>query len=202
MNPVALTSKLFAALCNRLLENQPGVASALATHSPEVFSVECPPLRLGLHIEADGRLVADDPFLASTSIVVRPFGALLVHAGVAAPSQAFFVSGSEALAYAFGGIFEELDLQAEDALSDIFGPVFANEFIKASREFVSWQKETFRRSFQLVAGYAVERRVIAGRREIGEFIRNVDELRDRLARLEKRLDRLSRNDFRNVGTSG
>ncbi|MBU6459537.1 MAG: hypothetical protein KGQ58_01460 [Proteobacteria bacterium] len=201
MNHPTVISRLFASLCNRLLENQPGVARALALHSPSVFSVEVRPVRLAFHIEPDGRLVAADPALASTVIVVHPFNAMLAHAGVTTPAQAFLVSGSDTLAYAFSGLFEELDWQAEEALSNIFGPIFAAEFIKAAQGFVRWQKETVRRSLGLVASYVIERQVLPSSREVAAFIKEVDVFRDRLARLEKRLEKLYQRSYGDVGTT-
>ncbi|MGH8729316.1 MAG: sterol-binding protein, partial [Burkholderiales bacterium] len=74
------------------------------------------------------------------------------------------------------------------------GDVAAHRIAGAGRDFVAWQRTLF--SNFAAAGaefFTFEQPLLANPKRAREFMAEVDELRDAVARLEKRLEKLGRS---------
>lgn len=77
----------------------------------------------------------------------------------------------------------------EEDLSRVFGDIAAHRMAETGRVFLRWgsqSAEGLARSF--TEYWTEERPLIAAARDLGEFNRDVDTLRDDVARLEKRIE--------------
>jgi len=102
------------------------------------------------------------------------------------------LDGDAALANAVFFLFRNLRWDVEEDLSRIVGDVAAHRAAGAARSFAAWQRQAAERLGQNVAEYLKEEaRLAVHPHELGTFARRVDDLRDAVERLEKRVQRLA-----------
>ncbi|MBK8119690.1 MAG: hypothetical protein IPK39_11305 [Sulfuritalea sp.] len=102
------------------------------------------------------------------------------------------IEGSAEFAEALGFVIRNLRWDAEEDLSKIVGDIAARRMVSSTREFAAWQKQAARNFAENLAEYFTEEQpLIAGRIAIADFTADIDRLRDDVARLEKRLQRLA-----------
>jgi ubiquinone biosynthesis protein UbiJ len=105
------------------------------------------------------------------------------------------VAGDTEFAQAVNYVARNLQWDLEEDLSRLFGDVAAHRMAEAGRTLSRWGSQSAENVGRSLAEYWTEEDpLIAGAREVEEFNRAVDALRDDVARLEKRLDHLSRQD--------
>ena len=110
-------------------------------------------------------------------------------------------AGDAELAAALQFLARHLEWDFEEDLSRVVGDVAAHRIAGGARDFVAWQKEAALRLGQNFAEYLTEEAgVIAPQAEVAGFARAVDDLRDAVERLEKRIARLEQAIGR--GTAG
>ncbi len=110
-------------------------------------------------------------------------------------------AGDAELAAALQYLARHLEWDVEEDLSRVVGDVAAHRIAGGARDFVAWQKEAAVRLGQNFAEYLTEEAgVIAPQAEVAGFARAVDDLRDAVDRLEKRIAHLEQSKGR--GTAG
>ena len=71
--------------------------------------------------------------------------------------------------------------------------VLAHRMVDQGRRFAAWNREAADRLAQNLAEYWIEERPLLARpADVRQFLTDVDQLRDDLARLEKRIEALTR----------
>jgi ubiquinone biosynthesis protein UbiJ len=81
---------------------------------------------------------------------------------------------------------------AED-LSKVFGDVLAQRMVTEGRRFAAWNREAAEKLAQNFAEYWIEEQPLLARpADVRQFLADADQLRDDLARLEKRIEILTR----------
>ena len=191
-----LVSLPAATILNKVLEGEPWARARLAPFAGETveFTVaSAPPLRLAIR---DGGRIAPGDAAPTLTFSLRE-GALATLA-TAAPGaaggderlmRAFDVAGNARLASEILLLARHLRWDAEEDLSRLVGDVLAHRIAGTARRFVAWHLEAARRLAGNLVEYAVEeRRLLVPRGEFEEFAAGVAQLRDRLARLAKRLE--------------
>ncbi len=99
--------------------------------------------------------------------------------------------GDTALARDILYIAQNLRWDIEEDLSRVFGDIAAHRMVQAGDDFRRWQRATAEQLARSAAAYWTEERpLIAARRDIERYVREVDVLRDDVARAEKRLANL------------
>jgi len=89
-------------------------------------------------------------------------------------------------------VARNLRWDVEEDLSRVFGDIAAHRMAETGRTLNRWGAQALENTGRAFAEYWTEERpLIAGRRDLDEFNRAVDALRDDVARLEKRLENLS-----------
>jgi len=102
------------------------------------------------------------------------------------------IEGSADLASTVDYLFRNLTWDFEEDLSRVFGDVVAHRLASGGRAFAAWQREAVLRLAENLAEYWTEEQPLLARpADVEDFCRNVDTLRDDVARLEKRVERLS-----------
>lgn len=102
------------------------------------------------------------------------------------------ISGDTDLAEAVQFIFLNMRWNIEEDLSRVVGDVAAHRIVNGSRAFLDWQREAAQRLGENFSEYwREEAGLLAPRSEVNRYVADVEELRDAVARLEKRIDALT-----------
>ncbi len=124
-------------------------------------------------------------------ITLTPGVALRLLATDADAWQKVDVAGDTALAREILYIAQNLRWDVEEDLSRVFGDIAAHRMVKAAAEVKRWQRDSAENLARAAAAYWTEERpLIAARQDVERFVRDVDNLRDDVARLEKRIQQL------------
>jgi len=181
----------FCFFVNRLLDAEPWARERLAPFSGQTVEIAALPLpTLRIAILEGGRL---GPGAEAPHLVMR-FGPAALFALAGGEDEflaAVEVSGSEKLAREAVFLARHLRWDVEEALSRVLGDVAARRVAEAARGFAAWQMDAARRVTAAAVDFlAEEARLLVRREDQAAHAHAVADLRDALARLEKRLERL------------
>lgn len=102
------------------------------------------------------------------------------------------IAGDTDFAAAINRLARDLRWDIEEDLSRAFGDIAAHRMAESGRTFRRWGEQSLENTGRSFAEYWTEERpLIAGARDLEVFNRAVDELRDDVARIEKRVENLS-----------
>jgi ubiquinone biosynthesis protein UbiJ len=145
-------------------------------------------------INDDGTLLAA-PATASPAVVIRLSyaTALKILADGEAAWREADVQGDSALAATISKIAANLTWDVEEDLSHIFGDIAAHRLADAGRSAAAWPKQAATSLAGNVAEFLTEeKQLLVTPLRAEEFARDVDELRDAVERLDKRIEHLLR----------
>jgi ubiquinone biosynthesis protein UbiJ len=101
------------------------------------------------------------------------------------------ITGDTDLASAIHHVARNLRWDMEEDLSRVLGDIAAHRMAETGRAFQRWGAQAADNTARAFAEYWTEEQpLIAGARDLEQFGRAVDQLRDDAARLEKRIERL------------
>ncbi len=179
---------------NRLLRANTWALDRLRPHAGKCALLSCPPLALKLRVQDSGELApagAETP--PDTRIDVSAGAMLRMAARDDTAWAEARVTGDIELAAAIDFIRRNIAWDYEEDLSRVFGDVAAHRMAATARQLDRWGRDTALNLAHAVAEYATyEQPVLASAQAIEAFNREVDDLRDATARLEKRLALLQR----------
>ena len=189
----AVTPEPLVAFLNHLLEPAPWARERLAPFAGRTWRVTLAPLSdLTFVVATSGTLEASDATPEPDLVVALTPAALpaLARRDESVLREMTF-SGDAELAAALQFLARHLEWDVEEDLSRVVGDVAAHRIAGGARDFLAWQREAALRLGQNVAEYLTEEAgVIAAPADVSAFARAVDDLRDAVERLEKRIDRL------------
>ena len=182
-----------AAAINHLLKSASWARDRLKPCAGKIARFTVAPFTITLTILDSGE-IADAPATGSAdaSFTLTPGIALRMLAADQSAWQQIGVSGDTALTREILYVAQNLRWDLEEDLSRVFGDIAAHRMVRAAHELNYWRRETawsFARS--LAAYWTDERPLIASRGNVERIVRDVDNLRDDVARLEKRIVNLS-----------
>lgn len=185
-----------AAAINHLLRSASWARERLAPCAGKIARFNVAPFTVTLAILDSGE-VAAAPATASAdaTFTLTPGIALRMLSQDQNAWQQVEVTGNTSLTREILYVAQNLRWDVEEDLSRVFGDMAAHRMVRTAHELDHWRRETaasFARS--LAAYWTEERPLIASRENVESFVRDVDVLRDDVARLEKRLDNLLRQD--------
>ncbi len=103
------------------------------------------------------------------------------------------IEGDTRLVQQVKSILDDMDVDWEEEISSLLGDPLAHQVGNLARGALGWWRSTTETLRQDVAEYLVEEKQMVARRErLEAFSVAVDSLRDDTARLEKRIERLTR----------
>jgi ubiquinone biosynthesis protein UbiJ len=178
---------------NHLLSQQRWAAERLRAFSGQNVEFRCPPFpELRVRILDSGLLDRAEAAAASSLVVTfKPAALPLIFGGDRTALKHVDVEGSAELASAVQYLARHLSWDAEEDLSRIFGDVLAHGVATQGRAFAAWQREAATRLAEnLVEYWTEEQPLLARTPDVEKFCHDVDTLRDDLARIEKRIERL------------
>lgn len=200
-------ARLFVAAANHLIAQSGWAAGRLrpfaGRHAQVVLGAGQADGRGGMRfpfsIGADGLLAAtgNDTDIPADVTLRLPGDALtaltaLPGGGLEAVLGRVQVSGAADLAETLGFVFRQLRWDGEADLARLVGDIPAHRLSRLAGQAVTWQREAGQRLLANGTEYLVEERgLLPAKGELAVFGHDVDRLRDDLARLEKRLQRLN-----------
>ncbi|MEY2633621.1 MAG: hypothetical protein RIR00_2275 [Pseudomonadota bacterium] len=181
----------FAAL-NHLLAQSSWAAGRLQAYYGQTLRIELAGMSLLATLEDGPRLspaaAGSEPAVTLQLPADTPIRLLTDRSSL---FSAVRLQGAADFAEALGFVFRNLSWDVEDDLARVVGDVAAHRLVQGGRDLLAWQQRSVENLGHNLAEYVSEEKgYIATRRELDHFCHDVDQLRDDLARLEKRLQRL------------
>ena len=182
-----------ARFINHLLRGAAWAREELSRFSGRTARFEVFPLSLSLTVLDSGEtaLAAPDAVPAVTARLT-PGLMLRLAARDERAWQDVEIAGDTDFAAAIHHVARNLRWDVEEDLSRVFGDIAAHRMVETGRTLDRWGVQALHNTGRAFAEYWTEERpIIAGRRDLDEFNRAVDALRDDVARLEKRIENIS-----------
>ena len=180
---------------NHLLNAEAWARDKLKPHAGQCVEFRSPPLP-ALHLAIlDTGLLGSAAEDAAPSLVVTigPAALPAFLRGEDALLREIGIEGNADLAGTVQYLFRHLRWDVAEDLSKVFGDALAERMVTQGRRFAAWNRETAEKLAQNFAEYWTEEQSLLARpAEVRQFLADADQLRDDLARLEKRIDMLTR----------
>jgi len=189
-----LIPSLYIPALNRLLRQNSWALERLRPFAGKVVRAECFPITLLLGIGETGEATPASPD-STPDLTARlsPGVMLRLAARDAAAWNDIAVEGDPQLAAALNHIARNIRWDIEEDLSRLFGDIAAHRMVETGRKLDQWGRQGVDNVARAFAEYWTEEQPsIASRADIEQFNREVDALRDDVARLEKRVEQLTR----------
>jgi ubiquinone biosynthesis protein UbiJ len=187
--------RLGAAALNHLIESENWARDRLRPFAGRLIRIEAGGLCGGFRVSNDGTLADASDRAADADVVIQipSEAAAKLPGGLAGLFGTARVSGSAELAEAFGFVLRNLRWDAEADLARLVGDIAAHRIVSGAGAFRDRLALASQRLTANVVEAAVEEfQWVVKPEDAAGFCSEVDRLRDDLARLEARIDRLSR----------
>ena len=179
-------------LINHILHATPRAMTRLQRFAGKTMAFKSGPLHLRLAVLASGEVDASAPESIPDVTVTAPPSLLrrLAAREEAAFKQAVF-EGDADFAAEIAFLARNLEWDVEEDLSKVVGDIAAHRIVSAAKSLRAWRQDATARLGENFREYLTEERpALVPRRDMQQFLHEVDAVRDDAARLEKRLDRL------------
>ncbi len=179
------------AFINHLLRGASWARDALRRFSGKTARFEVMPLALSLTVLESGE-VATAAAAVAPAVTIRLSPGLILR--LAARDDTAWrevgITGDTDFASAINHLARNLRWDVEEDLSRAFGDIAAHRMADSGRIFRRWGEQALLNTGRSFAEYWTEERpLIAGTHDLDDFNRAVDELRDDVARLDKRIEK-------------
>lgn len=190
----AVLNEIVLVVGQHLLRQASWASARLVEHAGKQVRVVIPLETILLRIAADGGIEVGNPEVASDlTVSLSPAAAakwLVDRKGAWRDAR---VEGDSELAAAISYVVANLRWDYEDDLSRVVGDAAAYRIARGIRQLSAWPVDAAQSMARGVAEYlSEERQILATPLRFEEFAKQVDELRDAVERLEKRVDKLAR----------
>lgn len=178
------------ASANHLLRGSPWALEKLISHAGKSIAVRVGPIALKYQIGPTGELTtASNEVSPDVTIEMNPTLLMLAAGEGRSALNNAKISGDTALAQALAYVAQNINWDFEEDLSKVVGDIAAHRISSTFRDVGAWAKQSAD-SFLMMSKdfWTEERPTIAKRPDLEKFVVEVDELRDAVARLEKRLE--------------
>ena len=181
-----------AASLNHLLRGASWAREALQPHAGKTVCFEIAPFSHGLTVLENGEVAAAaTEAVPATRIRLTPGLLLRLAARDDTAWRDIQVEGDTDLGAAIHQLALHLRWDIEEDLSRVFGDILAHRMVESGRAVRRWGEQAIDNTGRSFAEYWTEEQpLIAGVRDLDAFNREVDELRDAVARIEKRVENL------------
>lgn len=179
-------------LINHILRATPRAMTRLQRFTGKTMAFKSGPFHLCLAVLASGEVdAASQESIPDVTVTAPPI--LLPRLAAreeAAFKQAVFEGDAE-FAAEIAFLARNLEWDVEEDLSKVIGDIAAHRIVSTAKSMREWRKDATARLGENVREYLTEERpALVPRRDMQEFLHEVDAVRDDIARLEKRLARL------------
>lgn len=188
-------AKAFAATVNHMLAREPWARDRLRHHAGASARLAMSPFDLRLIVGEDGFLAAAaDDHACDVGISVPPSAlADFAGGGQAAVMRHVKIEGDAEVANTVSYLAQHLRWEAAEDLSKFIGDAAAHRVTETGRAALASARRTGSTLARSVVDYLVEENpMLVARPRLDGFVSDIGRLRDDLARLEKRLEKLER----------
>ena len=182
------------AAINHLLRAEPWARAQLVPHVNKTLHVVVQPFTIRLSVAPDGSVARGTATVVADTTVSLPYAAVtrLLVGGGDAVMRDMRLEGDADFAQAVSLLVRNLRWDVEEDLSKVVGDVASHRLVATARRASGELKRTNERVVANVSEYLLEENPQLVRpRAVAQLGDGVRQLRDDLARLEKRLDRLT-----------
>jgi len=180
---------------NHLLADAPWARERLAPFAGRTAVFVLRPFEIGLGIDHDGYFTEAATMEPDVSLELPLASLPKALGGADALMTDIRIIGNAELADALGFVLRKLRWDGEEALSRLIGDAAAHRAVGTAREVVGWHQRTAQNVVENLAEYfGEERPLIVKRAALEDLSGATAELRNDLARLEKRLRKLEAGD--------
>lgn len=176
---------------NHLLQGETWARDRLRHHTGAQVLIEAGPLSLNLRIDEHGLLCIGEPRPPAVTITLpvdTPVRFLLDRDNL---FSAVKIAGAVDVAETLAFVFRHLEWDVEADLASVLGDIPARRLVRLGKQFGQRLQDGTRRLAENMVEYTTEdSALLAPRGDVARFAKDVDHLRDDLARLEKRIARL------------
>lgn len=189
----------FAAAINHLLARESWARERLSPHAGHTAQLTVTPITLHLQVTEDGyvRALDEAPMQSPSNVRIEvPLTALgdFATGGQAAVMKHVKIEGDAEFANTISYLAQHLRWEIAEDLSRLIGDTAAHRLTETARAAAEHAKRTGKTAAESLVDYLVEENPQLVRRpELNEFSAQVTCMRDDLARLEKRIERLTRD---------
>jgi len=177
---------------NRVLRRNSWALEQLKSFSGRTARFEFPLLALNFAVVPTGEIAAatrEAP--PAVTVTLTPGVMLRVLAREESVWNEIPVTGDADFATVLNHVWRNLRWDFEEDLAQLFGDIAAHRMVETGKKLDQWRAQSFDSVARNLAEYWTEEApLIARSREVEQFGRDVDRLRDDAARLEKRLELL------------
>ena len=197
-NPLlAMAGKALELALDRVIALDPSTREALAALEGRelALAVQAPPLAMRVKVEGGRLRVGPDRDAREADLSVKTtlgalLGQLLPGSAGALPVGQVRISGDAELARRLQRILQRYEPDVEEAFARVFGDVVGVQIARALKRALDWTRDSAKTLLQDTAEYlGEESRDLVPRAEMTRFLDEVDELRDAVERLERRIAR-------------
>lgn len=190
---------------NRLLSLDPEAAAQLAELEGHIICLQLDGLNVQLYLfpSVNDVMILDD-FDGEADTTIQGTPLALVRLGLANDKQAEMfegdvtITGDLKLGRKFNRLFASLDIDWEEQLSKIVGDMAAHTLGNITRHLFSWKQRNYQSMKMNSAEYLQEEiRYSPSQNQADGFYRDVDQLRNNVARMEARLNKLEQEQKNN-----
>ena len=188
----------FIAAINHLLAGEAWARDRLMPHAGKSAAIHAGSLAVSFAVDSAGMVAAPPagaeaaPAEAALEVSLKPSSLLAALRGEEAALRNAEIRGDAEFANALMFLARNLRWDFEEDLSRVVGDIVAHRMVGDLKGLISWGREAQAKLAASVGEYLRdEAGLVAGPRRTEGFIAEVDRLRDDVARLEKRLSRLS-----------
>ena len=184
-----MLQSLAAGAFNRLLARNDWATARLQPFAGKCARFECVPFWLVLRVKPDGRVELAAQAEPDVTIRITPGLGVRLAAQDETAWKEVAVSGDTDFAEALNQVCRNLPWDAEEDLSRLVGDIAAHRIVQAGDTLRDWSAQAADNLARSFAEYWTEEQpLIARAADVESFNRDVDRLRDDIARLEKRID--------------
>jgi ubiquinone biosynthesis accessory factor UbiJ len=185
-----MLSQVFSAFSNRLLEPAPWAAQKLVPHAGKHARFEFLNLHVGVQVRENGALKAvSGEMPASVCFRFTPAALMEILADRKAGWEKVAVEGDSDFAQAIVMVMGHLRWDYEEDLSRVVGDIAAHRLAQAGRSLAHWPKQAAESIATGTAEYLSEEiHLLVTPLDARQFGMEVEELRDAVEGLDKRID--------------
>lgn len=183
---------LLTRILNHLITQNSWARGELQPFTGQTVAIYLGPAKANLTVLENGGLaMAGESAIDDASISLSPSLALRILAKDAAASSQVQITGNTELAKALAKVLQGMRWDYEEDLSKIIGDIPANQANAFAKKTYSEAKSKVINVTEMLTEYWQEENpLIAKKRHVEAFVKDVDQLRDDVERLEKRIEKL------------
>lgn len=183
---------LLTRILNHLIEQNNWARAELQPYSGQSVAIHLGPAKAQLTILENGGLaMGGESTISDASISLSPSLALRILAKDEAANNQIKITGNMELAKALAKVLQGMRWDYEEDLSNIIGDIPATQANAFAKKTLAEAKSQMINVTEMLTEYWQEENpLIAKKRHVETFIKEVDQLRDDVERLEKRIEKL------------